>query len=106
MHQARNIKAISSSSSSLSLESFREPAQRVIGPEENKVQHSVPSSKKLDQHVQQHQVINVGILWTFKLLMSKMSLYSCGQLKLLFSAMFNYSNVVKSFQLGKTKCGY
>ena len=38
--------------------------------------------------------------------MSKMPLRSCEQLKLLFSAMFNDSNIVKSFRLGKTKCGY
>ena len=35
-----------------------------------------------------------------------MSLRSCEQLNLLFSAMFNDSNIVKSFQLGNNNCGY
>ena len=36
----KHIKAVSSSSSSLSLESFRELGQKVIGPEEKKVRKS------------------------------------------------------------------
>ena len=44
----KHVKAMASSSSSLSLESFREPAQKVIGLEEKKVQQSAPASKKLD----------------------------------------------------------
>ena len=35
-----------------------------------------------------------------------MSLRSCEQLNLLFSAMVNDSNIVKSFQLGNNNCGY
>ena len=96
---------MSNSSSLLSLESFRELSEN-IGWEEKKVQQSAPGSKKLDQYVQQHQVINAEIWLSLKVVKSKMLLRSCEQLNLLFSAMVNDSNIVKSFQLGNNNCGY
>ena len=80
----KHINAMSSSSSSLSLDSFREAGKKGTGPEEKKVQESAPGSEKLDQYVQQHQAINAEILWTFKVVMSKMSLRSCKQLSFYF----------------------
>ena len=80
----KHIKAMSSSSSSLTLEFFSEPPQKVVGPEEKKVHQRAPGSKKLDQYVQLHQIISAEILWTLKVVMSKMSLRSCEQLKLFF----------------------
>ena len=67
----KHIKAMSSSNSSLTLEFFSEPPQKVVGPEEKKVHQSAPGSKKLDQYVQLHQVISAEILWTLKVVMSK-----------------------------------
>ena len=56
--------------------------------------------------MQQAGVRNAEILWTLKVVMSKMSLRSYEQIKCLFSAMFSDSKIAESFQLGKTKCGY
>lgn len=50
--------------------------------------------------------LNAEILWTLKVVMSHFSLRSCLGLNELFSTMFPDSNIAKSFQLSKTKCGY
>ena len=46
------------------------------------------------------------VLWTLKVASCHFSLRSCLGLNKLFWSMFTDSEIVKSFQLSKTKCGY
>ena len=50
--------------------------------------------------------LRTEVLWTLKVASSHFSLTSCLGLSELFRSMFTDSEIVKSFQLTKTKCGY
>ena len=50
--------------------------------------------------------LQTEVLWTLKVASSHFSLRSCLGFKELFRTMFTDSEIIKSFQLSKTKCGY
>ena len=62
------------------------------------------TSGRVDQYVKKTNVTHAEILWALKVVMSKLSLRSCEELKDLFQVMFN-GEVATDFTLGKTKCG-
>ena len=50
--------------------------------------------------------LQTEVLWTLKVASSHFLLRSCLGFKELFRTMFTDSEIIKSFQLSKTKCGY
>ena len=50
--------------------------------------------------------LQTEVLWTLKVASSHFSLRLCLGFKELFRTMFTDSEIIKSFQLSKTKCGY
>ena len=98
----KHKEAIWSLGSSVTTETFLEPAKTVSYFEEKAIQKNVPDSNTLDHYVQQQQVRIAEILWTLRVVMSKISLHSCEQLKCLNSTIVSNSRLPESFQIGKT----
>ena len=106
--EKKHKEKLASQISPASLKAFMEPYTSVVNVESSssKVAPSKAShSGTLDQYVSQ-TVRKAKILWTLIVVMSKLSLRSCEQLKDLFQVMFNDSEIASDFKLGKTKCGY
>ena len=105
----KHEEKLTSQSSSASLKAFMEPSSSVVNVEfsSSKVEPSKASrSGTLEQYVSQTNVRKAEIFWTLKVVMSKLSLRFCEQLKDLFQVMFSDSEIAQDFKLGKTKCGY
>ena len=105
----KHKEKLASQNSSASLKAFMEPSSSVVNVEfsSSMVEPSKASlSGTLDQYVRQTNVRKAEILWILKVVISKLPLRSCEQLKHLFQVMFSDSEIAQDFKLGKTKCYY
>lgn len=101
-----SIASISSSSAGSSSSTVTSSSSSEASTTLSAASSSSTVTKNITDFILPANTFQAEILWALKVVVNHFSMWSCLGLNDLFRRMFPDSNVAKSFQLSKTKCGY